>query len=51
MCHWDPLMTDGLANEIEFGFEWDARMRRARRIGNQLAINRVETGRTKSLSS
>jgi len=27
MCHSDPLMTDGLANEIEFGFECDARMR------------------------
>src|SRR5437867_1373224 len=24
-CHSDPLMTDGLANEIQFGFECDAR--------------------------
>ncbi len=21
MCHSDPLMTDGLTNEIEFGFD------------------------------
>jgi hypothetical protein len=46
MCHSDPLMTDGLASEIEFGFECDARMRRVRRIGYQLATNRAETGRT-----
>ena len=32
-------MTDGLANEIEFGFECDARMRRARRIGYQPSGN------------
>jgi len=27
MCHSDPLMTDGLANESEFGFECECQQR------------------------